>query len=274
MRIWLPLFAISAVACTPSGAWRRVETPHFVVNTNLASRDAKHAGAALESTRDALISAAFSDHVFANQKTQVYVVARGMDFERYFGKKTGLFVAAPTPTFFLHGKAESWEVRRGAPSDERSVLRHEMAHQLANEAWPRQARWFSEGLANFLEPLYYASDGRHVVLGSANLAALRQYKSVRATTLFETLAVEAMAAKPETRTSAGLSGHSWLFVHWLRQTHTKQFVRYTNALPRLAPADAWKLAFPELDATTIDRELRAYEKAGNFVTATLPLAAT
>ena len=47
----------------------------------------------------------------------------------------------------------------------------------------RQPKWYSEGLAEFLEAVYYSEDGRSVVLGGVNTESYLAYKAVRTVTL-------------------------------------------------------------------------------------------
>ena len=275
VRTWLSLLAIGAVACSSSGTWRRIETPHFELNTDLGSSDARHAGAALEATRDALVSAAFPTFKFADVKTKVYVLANGLDFERYFGRKTGgLFLHTTPPMFFLFGSPDRWELRRSAHRPDRSVLRHEMAHELSGEVWPNQPRWFAEGLANFLEPVFYSDDEKNVVLGGINYTALSCYRRVRTTTLSDVLTWKEGTGTLAMREAMGLYGYSWLFVHWLYHKHPEQFIHYMDALSRQEPDEAIKIVLAEFDANTLDQELYEYQRHGRFDDMLLPLLET
>jgi hypothetical protein len=261
VRSWLFVFSVLAVACT-SETWLRVETPHFILRTDLPSNAAKRAGAALEATRDALVSAAWPDVSFKKEPSEVYLLANGLDFERYFGRRTaGLFRAGTPPRFFLYGSADRWELRRTARRPTPSVLRHEMAHQLAAQVWPRQPLWFSEGLANFLEPIFYSDDQRHVVVGAINPWALRSYREVRTIRLRDALAWRAGIANMPEREAAGLYGISWLFVFWLHHRHPAELQRFLAELERGTAADrALQIALPDFDADDVDRELYQFQK--------------
>ena len=276
MRIWLPLLALAGLACSSSGTWRKIDTPHFVLRTDLSSSDAKDAAVALESTRDALVSAAWPRARFKDENTEVYVLANGLDFEKYFGKLTaGLFLHDSPAVFFLYGSASHWELRRSAHVPTRSVLRHEMAHQLSAEVWPRQPLWFAEGLANFIEPVFYADDEKYVVIGGVNFDALSEYKGVRTVTLADALAWKAGLASLAQREAAGLYGISWLFVHWLYNTHTKELTRYLEELERGSSPDvAFETAMKTIDLTTVDQQLFEYQKHGEFEESMRPLVET
>jgi len=276
VKTWLSWFALTTVACSSSGTWRRIETPHFLLYTDLGSSDAKRAGAALETTRDALVSAAWPHFRFKEVQTHVYVLANGLDFEHYFGRKTGgLFLHSSPAMFFLYGSPSRWELRRSAHRPDDSVLRHEMAHELSAEVWPSQPRWFSEGFANFLEPVFYADDEKSVVLGGINFGALSDYRRVRTTTVADALQWKDGLASLSTREAMGLYGVSWLFVHWLYHNHPDKLTSYFDHLSQGGdPDEALKAALPELDTGAIDRELNEYQRHGRFDDIVLPLIET
>jgi hypothetical protein len=150
-----------------------------------------------------------------------------------------------------------------------------MAHQLSAEIWPRQPLWFAEGLANFLEPVFYADDEKNVVLGGVNFDALREYKGVRTVGIADALAWKAGLATLAQREAAGLYGFSWLFVHWLYNTHTKELTRYLEELERgSAPDVAFETAMKTIDLTTVDQDLFEYQKHGEFEESMRPLVET
>ena len=264
---------MAALACSSGGTWRRVETPHFVLHTDLGSKEARRAGVALESTRDALVSAAWPTVRFGQRKAEAYVLANGLDFERYFGRRTdGLFMRGTPPRFFLYGRANRWELRRTTHVPTPSVLRHEMAHQLSAEVWPHQPLWFAEGLANFLEPIFYSRDEASVMIGAINHSALRSYRSVRTTRLRDALAWNRGIAHMPEREAAGLHGISWLFVHWLYHEHREELGVFLGELGRGTPGDrALRIAVPDFDDDAIDRELFEYQKRPRFEARVQPI---
>jgi hypothetical protein len=52
------------------------------------AEDARESGVALETTRRALIAAAWPTFAFTQEKMEVYVLANGVEFERYFARRT------------------------------------------------------------------------------------------------------------------------------------------------------------------------------------------
>src|SRR5262245_11668060 len=91
--------------------WREVTTPHFTLRTNLDDKTAVEAAMKLESTRDDIISAAWPSFEFPEEaRTEVYVLANGLDYEHVFGRTSrGMFNTRPRPAFYLWGAPSSWD---------------------------------------------------------------------------------------------------------------------------------------------------------------------
>jgi hypothetical protein len=273
VRMFPFLVLLMVIGCSgSSGTWRRVQTPHFALCTDLSADDALHAGRALEETRDALISAAWPKFRFPEGETVVFVLANGLDFERYFGHLIdGIFFHSSPPTVFLYGSASRWELRRTAHKPTNSVLRHEMAHDLASKVWPAQPRWFSEGLAQFLEAVYYSEDEKSVVLGGVNEQAYVDYRKVRRITVRDTLKWTQGVSSLAQTDAVGLYGTSWFLFHWLYNTQPDAFGNYQDALATATPTTAFEKAFPKFDADKADKDLYEYMRHGQFQDLMLPL---
>jgi Protein of unknown function (DUF1570) len=270
----LSFFVLLAIAgCSSSGTWRQVETAHFVLRTDLDQSDALYAGKALEETRDALISAAWPNFPFRqDERTVVFVLSNGLEFERYFGRLIdGIFFHSSPPMAFLYGSASRWELRRTAHQPTNSTLRHEMAHELAAKVYPTQPRWFAEGLAQFLEAIYYSEDEKSVVLGGVNRVAYADYRTVRRITVGDTIKWSLGVASLAQSDAVGLYGTSWFLFHWLYNTQPDAFGRYQDALASSGASAAFETAFPKFDADKADRELYEYMRHGQFQEFMLPL---
>jgi hypothetical protein len=71
---------------------------------------------------------------------------------------------------------------------------------------------------------------------------------------------------------AGLHGISWLFVHWLYNEHPDWLRRYTDELSHKTPPErALQIAVPNLDLATVNRELFAYSRVGEFTKTITPV---
>jgi hypothetical protein len=265
-----------AAGCATSGTWREITTTSFVLRTDLDAPSAMRAAEALEATRDALISAAWPGFAFGNrQPTDVYVLSSVVDFREHFGHDTsGVFFhgSGMSPTFVLGGAAEQWAVppRLWAGS---SPLRHELAHQLAAEVYPRQSRWFSEGLADFLETVHYSDDQGSVVIGAVNWPVLRAYGRDRTVTVRQLLGWERPGgAHPPMAEAGGYYALSWALFHYLFNAQPEPFARFQIELAKgTEPARAWQTAFPAFDPEDTDRQIDRYVRHGDYIETPMPL---
>jgi tetratricopeptide (TPR) repeat protein len=257
-----------------SGHWQHLQTEHFDLLTDLGEGDAQKSAQALEQNRDALLTTAWSKAAGSRRtaRAAVVVFGDGLEFERYAGRGySGIFTRYGRPTLFLWGTPDRWEQRWLLDEATTSVLRHEMAHRLAAAIYGRQPRWFSEGLAEFLEAVVIADDGASATLGRPNMSALRKYKAFRSVSVRDALAWNDDEDKDE-RTIAGLYGVSWMMVHWLYNTHFEAFATYQERLGKGAsPGEAWSSTFGDLDLDDMDKKLFEYSRFGEFKELTVKL---
>ncbi len=250
-----------------SGHWQHLQTEHFDLITDLTNADAETSARALELNRDALLTTAWSKAAGSRRtaRASVVVFGNGLEFERYAGPGyEGIFTRYGRPTFFLWGTPDRWEKRWLRDEATTSVLRHEMAHRLAAAIYGRQPRWFSEGLAQFLEALVIAEDGSSATLGRPNMAALRKYKAFRSVSVRDALDWRSDEDKDE-HTISGLYGLSWMMVHWLYNTQFKAFTAYQEHLGEgVSPDEAWSNSFGSFDLDEIDKKLFEYSRFGEF----------
>jgi hypothetical protein len=257
-----------------SAEWRQVTTPHFQLRTDLDDKTAAEAAKKLETTRDALVSAAWPSFEFPEEvRTEVYVLSNGLDFESLFGQKlSGVFTSGGRPTFVLYGPPDTWDKRQTLAAESTSVVRHEMAHQLAAAVFAHEPHWFAEGLAQFLETIHESDDDRSVIVGSVNIDALRKYSAFRTITVRQALSWTGGVNSQSEAENHGLYGLSWLLVHWLYNTRPEPFSRFQIELARgTDPARAFEKAFPGFDPDATDRELQNYSKRGDYHEYAMPL---
>jgi hypothetical protein len=257
-----------------SAEWRQVTTPHFQLRTDFDDKTAVEAAQKLEATRDALVSAAWPSFEFPEGvRTEVYVLSNGLDFESLFSRKvSGVFTSGGRPTFVLSGPPDSWDKRQTLAAESTSIVRHEMAHQLAAAVFAHEPLWFAEGLAQFLETIHESDDHRSVIVGSVNIDALRNYGDFRTTTVRQALSWTASVNSQSDAENRGLYGLSWLLVHWLYNTRPEPFSRFQIELAHgTDPARAFEKAFPGFDPEAADRELQNYSKRGDYHEDAMPL---
>ena len=249
------------------GGWNRLRTDHFDLTTDLSANLALATATVLERTRAALLQAAWSRLGNARQteRVRVIVLASEWEFQRYFGRTVdGVYTRVGSATIVLGGTPSHWE-RRLKQTDvfATSTLRHEIAHHLAAGIYGRQPRWFSEGLAQFLETITIDDDGTRAIVGHPNLVALRRYYSVRSVGVKDALAWGRPDAAEDEAKVDGLYGLSWLMVHWMFNTQPEAFAAFQLALSR-GDESAWAHSFGTQSLDDVDRALHAYVQHGDY----------
>jgi tetratricopeptide (TPR) repeat protein len=284
--------------------WTEVRTPHVLLRTDLHPSDALSAAVLAEQTRAAILSAAWPKETLPQPDLiELVVFADHRAFVRNFGDiVVGVFTHIDyLPTVFLYGTSEKWERHFGLVDPMRppqrglvrspcrrdgaecrvtleqqettSVLRHELAHHLAAFFYRRQPRWFSEGLAQYLETMRISDDGKSFILGDINPLALREYYRLRSLSVADALAWGGTLNPADEGTRRGLYGLSWLMVHWMFNTHPVDFARFRSLLSKgLDPDKAWKAAFPTLQPAELDKQLFHFARYGEYETTSVPVS--
>jgi tetratricopeptide (TPR) repeat protein len=254
----------------PAGrpGWHRLRTDHFDLTTDLSADLALATATVLERTRAALLQAAWSRLGNARQteRVRVIVLANQWEFQRYFGPAVdGVYTRVGRATIVLGGTPSHWQhhVNR-TDVFATSTLRHEIVHHLAAGIYGRQPRWFSEGLAQFLETIVVDDDGGQAIVGHPNLSALRSYYNVRSVSVKDALEWGQPDTAEDDAKVSGLYGLSWLMVHWMFNTRPEAFAAYQAALAR-GDDSAWAHSFGAERLDDIDRALHAYVRHGEYL---------
>ena len=266
-RVWF-LALLWAIACVEPSVphapepWIHLRSDHFELSTDLSEPDARQAVEALEKNRAAVLAAGWSGiDDRASARVNVVLLRDKTEFRRYFGSQIGgLFSQRGTPTLFLWGAAQHW----GRGGEAVSTLRHELVHRVESSIYARRPRWFSEGLAQFLEALEISEDWSHVARGYFNPKALAEYRRNRHVHVRDALAWRSYEGLDQS-TMAGLYGISWLLVHWLYNVHPDEFAQYQVLLAQgTEPDAAWKSAFAKIPIDGIDDELERHSRYSAF----------
>jgi Flp pilus assembly protein TadD len=273
--VGLLLLASVTSAGEPKSGWSEVKTPHVTVKTDLSLEAAERAAVLAEKTRAALLAAAWSGAKLPQERIELVVFSSHQDFAFYFGDivfDKAVLNDYP-PTVFLYGASEKWEKRPSLEIEETtSVLKQALAQHLATFFYRRQPRWFSVGLAEFLETLAISEDGRTAILGHVNRRALYDYSTHRTLTVADALAWGSTLNPGDQGTLDGLAGLSWMMVQWMFELHLAEFVRFQKLLiTGLDPDKAWKVVFPPQQSGDLDQEIHHFAQFGPFAAAAIVL---
>jgi tetratricopeptide (TPR) repeat protein len=290
MTALLVVLATSQVACVVGPrftrcpgeggrAWVRLDSDHYTLETDLPPEEARKAMTVLERSRIAILAAMWPGLLAQPMsKVRVYTLQDPDEFEGLYPRRVqAFFYRSDTEAFIvLPGPPASWERRfSGLSQATSSRLEHELTHFLSTHALPRQPRWLSEGLAEYLETLRVSEDGQTAVVGAphyANIAEMGrvlgrvQANSAGGWTMQRLLAWEPTLAQREQDRQVLINyAASWLLVHWLSTHRPEQFAAYQGLIAKgLAPDAAMKEALPELESRALDGELLEYLRNRRF----------
>jgi tetratricopeptide (TPR) repeat protein len=229
-RILLP----GAERCPAEGgrAWREYRSAHFVVDSDLDEPAAAALVEDLERIRALVTAALVAQPMEIPGYVRVVVPTSMFTFRAVspamsvgFFKMDGL----GEPLVVLHP-----EVLRRDPE----VIAHELTHHLSWYIFPRQPRWFTEGIAQFAQTVAnkdgpYPSNAGLVPRNRA--ARLRRAEAMTARELFE----------PE-RIDGEFEMWSWVLYHWLWNERSRELSEYQRRLGLgEEPRAAWRASFPE-----------------------------
>lgn len=260
-------------------AWREYRSAHVVLATDVPRERAALLVAELEKLHALVLAALFGEGVDVPGRVHVVAFSDPRRFEELAPPHADGYVT----TGGLGDVAIVFPYQGWGPVPE--VLAHELAHRISRHHFPRQPRWFSEGLAMFVQTVARVHDGEHTApLGShlvrgvrggagryAGLASPELLLGVRASLDVSAKELLEWRGAIDDADPGRFHAKSWLLYHWLWNQRSSQFTAFQERLASgEAPGAAWRAAFPEWDPARpeslegLDRALAAYWKAGRY----------
>ncbi|MGZ6143404.1 MAG: tetratricopeptide repeat protein, partial [Myxococcales bacterium] len=209
--------------------WRELTSDGFVLQTDLDAADAASVVGHLERMRARLLRL-LSMKPASSRRLQVVAFATGAELQPYLPSEANAAIA-----FFLRDAFGRERILLSGDLGEQQqrAIAHEVAHFLVYSAVVRQPRWFSEGMATFLE---IAVTGGELPKG---LARTLGGGLVPAHALFDWIDDRDVDPKPRYATS-------WLLLHFLSTQRARELAAFEERLARAEdPAAAWNAAFAE-----------------------------
>jgi hypothetical protein len=235
--------------------WRRVETDHFVVESNL-SNDRKLLRIA--SDFETLWHAFASVPVLGMRppkKKPLVVVLRGENEYRYFaGERTTAFFLDGTvlgPLILLPASGRAFE---------ETVIKHELAHFVISGSIANPPQWLGEGLAQVMETATYDTGAGRILFGIHSPG--RVYDAAHALP-----ASSFTGTWPTGLTTDELRAYyarSWLLVHYLIDFELQPFLDF---FVRVRNGEDWHAAWTEdipLPRDGIDDALKRYHERAKY----------
>jgi len=268
LRLWIGVVGALLTGCgagawrpSISGRWLELETPHFVIDTDLGERRARSMAQALEDSRAALLASAWSGAKDPRGRTRVLVFARQRELSRYAGRNNqGVVLTRPGFERLLAFSA-------GRAGDVPKVAVHELVHDISRWFLPLQPLWLAEGLALYLEGIEIDRADGQVVMGGLSRDSLAWLRYATFLPSTSELLSKRDSSSADPRDTAPFYLGSWALVHYLLDEEPEAFGRFQKALARLTPwRSAWHRSFPGLTEAELDARLLGYLQAGRFVT--------
>jgi tetratricopeptide (TPR) repeat protein len=246
--------------CTLPGAdrWSEYRSSHFVIDVAEGYRDPAHLVAVFEELHAAVLAVVVAEPIEIPGRVRVVVVSSRNEVGDIVGSRDigGMF----------------WVSNLGEPTilvgaddidDLPQVIAHELTHHIAYYLFPRQPRWFSEGIAQFVEGVAKIDNkGRRWAGGDPTSGSYAgNIKLTPAAELF--------------RWGGGFYDNpyvtSWILYRFLWNERSERFSDFQR---RLAdgenPGHAWRAAFPEWDPAagklgSMDAALDRYQAFGRGI---------
>lgn len=225
--------------CSAEGGarWRELRSRHFVVATDLEGADGAKLVAQLERIQALVIKGLVGEQREIPGYVRVLAPASEATYWTLVPRAAvGLFTTdfLGQPTVILHPAALRLDPE---------VIAHELVHHVAWYFFPRQPRWFGEGLAHFVQTVASETPGYAHAVGVVPGLRADEVRSARRVPVRDLFAWRGWKHE-----GARLQLWSWVLYHWLWNQRPRQLAELQARLARAEdPAAAWLAAFPELD---------------------------
>jgi Protein of unknown function (DUF1570) len=257
------------VTATPaSAAWRRIDTPHFVIVGDVSARELRAVAAQFEGFHEALRRVLPRATTSVPVPTVVVVFPTDAAFTpfkpQYQGKpRAGVAGYAATGLELNYiALADA-----GGDSSER-VIFHEYTHMIVANALARLPLWLNEGLAEFYSTFALMDGGKRAQIGRPIAEHLAQLDGSVRVPLVELLKVDAQSPLyNESTRASSFYAESWALTHMLlngqpsRRNELSEYLRRVDSGTN--PADAWEQIF---GTARTEGDLRRYVTRPTFMT--------
>jgi hypothetical protein len=258
--------------------WREYRSAHFALATDVSAKRAASLVAELEKLHALVRAALFGEGVDVPGRFRVVAFASPRHFEKHAPPNTAAFVK----TGLLGEPLIVFPFEGNSPVPE--TVAHEIAHLVSYFQFPRQPRWFAEGLAIFVSSVARERTesapalGSHIVRGAqrgggrwAGLASPEILQYVASSLHVGAKELLEWTGATHEGDPGGFHAASWMLYHWLWNQRSRQLTAYQERLAAgEAPAEAWHAAFPEWDPArpgtlaALEDALALYRKGGRY----------
>lgn len=261
----IAIASITLCAKHASAEWRRLDTPNFVIVGDVSPRTLRDVAMRFEGFRETLTRLLTERATTTAVPTVVIVFPSDKAFTPYKPLYQGK--PAHIAGLFQSGRDVNHIALIADGNDEGvRIVFHEYAHLVISNLMRDVPPWLNEGLAEYYSTFELSDGGREALLGKFIPSHLMLLTSNRMLKLEELLNVDRGSPHyNEKNRSSIFYAQSWALVHRLlrgQPARVQELGAYLQALSDgIAPATAWKQAFPGAD---LERELEEYVRRVSF----------
>jgi hypothetical protein len=235
------------------GRWHEVTTEHFRIRTDADPELVLGEARRFEVLRAHLLRYLAGPRVRLDSRLEVILLRDAAALDEFASLVGGYFTQLEWTQYIVTSGHEE----RGPGTYAYRNFQHELVHALGASLFPGMPRWFSEGLAQFLERARFDEQGRFMV-GTSGAYMLEFVRYQGRQPIANLFAAESKADSDPYHQQSHYAT-SWLAVHYLALARGEGLARYLVGLHEGKPTElAWSAAFPGLDPAALDSELSAY----------------
>jgi hypothetical protein len=269
--IWV--VCLLAIAAPASGAWRRIDTPNFIVVGDVSARELRATATKFEGFHEALRRVLPSSTTSSPVPTVVIVFPNNAAFTpfkpQYNGKPrediAGYAAAGLDVNYIAMLSSEDYGDR---------VIFHEYTHMIVANAVARVPVWLNEGLAEFYSSFALMDGGKRAQIGRPIVEHLRLLNGSLRVPLADLLKVErGSPLYNEGNRVSDFYAESWALTHMLLNGQPSRINELSDYLRRVGGGASEMQAWEQVFGTQrTDGELRNYLRRPTFGTVLIEFA--
>jgi hypothetical protein len=248
-----------AIAAPASAAWRRIDTPNFIIVGDVSARELRATAAKFEGFHEALRRVLPSSTTTAPVPTVVIVFpndAAFLPFKPQYQGKPREGVAG----YAAAGRDVNYIAMLSTGEAGERVIFHEYAHMILANAVARVPLWLNEGLAEFYSTFALMNDGRRAQIGRPIPEHVLLLNGSLRVPLGDLLKVDhSSPLYNEGNHASDFYAESWALTHMLLNGQPSRVNELTEYLRRVSAGTSEIQAWNEVLGTQrTDNELRLY----------------
>jgi Protein of unknown function (DUF1570) len=272
LRILLIALLTLAIAAPASAAWRRVDTPHFIIVGDVSARELRATATKFEGFHEALRRVLPSATTSAPVPTVVIVFPTDAAFTPFKPQYQGK--PRPVAGYAAPGLEANYIALTDDGDFNDRVIFHEYTHMVIANAVARLPLWLNEGLAEFYSTFALMDGGKRAQIGRPVVEHLALLDGSLRVPLADLLRVDHQSPLyNEGNRVSDFYAESWALTHMLlngQPSRVKELSEYLRRIDNGASqTEAWEQIF---GTSRTDGDLRRYVKRPTYLTVLIDFA--